>query len=93
MLRDLVLAFAVLVTLTGVALTVLFPPFGFQLLGFGVLLLVGTAFERVRYKRLATGAPDARFQRTAERFRDPATDAPVTVYADPATGERVYVRD
>ena len=43
-------------------------------------------WERVRYKRLAPVAPDARFRRTPERFRDPATGEAVTVYADPATG-------
>ena len=57
------------------------------------LLLAGTVFERVRYKRLATAAPESRFRRTAERFFDTETGAPVTVWADPATGERKYVRD
>ena len=57
------------------------------------LLLAGTVFERVRYKRLAAGAPEPRFRRTAERFFDTETGAPVTVWVDPGTGERKYVRD
>lgn len=93
MLRNLVLAFAALLTLGGAMLTVVVWPAGVELLMFGLLLLVGTLFERVRYKRLATAAPDARFRPTPERFRDDATGAPVTVYVDPATGERAYVRE
>ena len=58
-----------------------------------MLLLAGTVFERVRYKRLQPSAPGGRFVRTPERFRDEATGADVTVYADPATGERAYVRE
>ena len=57
------------------------------------LLLAGTVFERVRYKRLAAGAPEARFRRTPERFFDTETGACVTVWVDPACGERKYVRD
>lgn len=57
------------------------------------LLLAGTVFERVRYKRLATAVADGRFHPTPERFFDTETGAPVTVWADPATGERKYVRD
>jgi hypothetical protein len=93
MLRNLVLGLACLTTLAGVALLLAFPPAGLQLLIFGALLLVGTLGERIVYKRVAPGAPDVRFRRTAERFRDPTSGEPVTVYADPATGERAYVRE
>ncbi len=93
MLRNGVLALAALTTLAGVLLIAVAGPAAIQLLVFGVLLLVGTVFERVVYKRVAPGPPGGRFQRTAERFHDPATGAPVTVYADPATGERAYVRE
>ena len=37
--------------------------------------------------------PGAGWQRTAERFVDDATDKPVTVYIEPATGERSYVQE
>lgn len=93
MLRDLVaLVAAGLVVLTGAGVVLgglgLIGPFAVC-----VLLLVGTVWERVRYKQVTAAAPGGRFRRTAERFRDPTTGEPVTVYADPATGERAYVRE
>lgn len=93
MLRNLVMAVAALASLAGAVATVRGGPQGLGLLVFGGLLLAGSLFERVRYKRLAAGAPDPRFRPTPERFRDPTTGERVQVYADPATGERVYVRD
>ena len=68
-------------------------PGGLQALITGVILCGGVIFERAAYKPLETASPDARFQRTAERFIDPETHAPVTVFVDPATGERKYVKD
>ena len=91
-LRNLVLALAAAMTLGGVVLLALRIP-AFQLVTFGVLLLVGTLFERVVYKRIEAGPPQPRFQPTGERFFDDATGAPVTVWTDPKTGERKYVRD
>ena len=64
-----------------------------QCLVLGLLIFVGVIFERARYKALQTRRPPERFQPTSERFIDPETKAPVTVYVDPATGERMYVRD
>ncbi len=93
MLRNLVLGLAGLLTVAGAVATAAVGPAGLSTLVCGLLLLVGTLFERVRYKRLATAAPDARFQATPERFVDAATGAPVTVYVDPKTGERAYVRE
>ncbi len=93
MLRNLVLALAVGATLLGALCVTYAGPAGLPWLVFGLLLLVSCVFERVRYKRLAAGAPDARFLRTDERFKDPTTGVLVRVYADPATGERAYVRE
>ena len=93
MLRSLVLAFAVLLTVGGVALVLASRQGGVGCLFAGGLVLVGCPFERVRYKRLALAAPGPAFERTPERFRDEATGATVSVYVDPATGERSYVRD
>lgn len=59
----------------------------------GLLILVGLAFERWRYKRLETSTPPAGFEPTPERFIDPETRTPVTVYVNRATGERRYVRE
>ena len=66
---------------------------GLQAVILGVILCGGVIFERAAYKPLEKSNADARFQRTAERFIDPETQAPVTVYVDPATGERKYVKD
>ena len=93
MLRSLITVVAVCaVVISGAALLLLgasaLAPFGFS-----VLLLVGTVWERVHYKRLMSAAPGSRFHPTAERFQDPTTGEPVTVYADPNTGERAYVRE
>lgn len=56
-----------------------------------LLLLVGLAIERWRYKQVAPRAPGPDWQRTDERFVDPETGKLVTVYFHPATGERRYV--
>jgi hypothetical protein len=59
----------------------------------GALIVAGIVFERVRYKPLESAAPGGRWVRTAERFIDDETGAPVTVYLDPETGDRKYVRE
>jgi hypothetical protein len=69
-----------------------FPPM-FVLAFWGVALLVGTVFERVIYKPNLAQRPGPGYQRTTERFVDDQTGETVTVYLEPATGERAYVRD
>ena len=93
MLRNLVLTLAIASTVAGAVATLAIGPAALGWLIMSLLVLIGSVFERIRYKRLAASPPDPRFQRTAERFRDPQTGTVVRVYADPATGERVYVRD
>ena len=58
---------------------------------FGVLLFVGLAFERWRYKPLAERPPGPDWVATDERFIDPETGRLVTVYHHPQTGERRYI--
>jgi hypothetical protein len=58
----------------------------------GALLLLGTLYERVRYKALVAKSPSG-MVRTSERFVDPETGKTVTVYIEPKTGERSYVED
>ena len=94
MLRNVVLGFGVLCLVAGLASIFVagFPPaivFGI----WGVLIVAGIVFERFRYKPLETTAPTGRWQRTAERFVDDETGEPVTVFIDPETGERKYVRE
>src|SRR5262249_27399897 len=60
--------------------------------GVGLLLVIGTIFERVRYKDVAPTPPlGPGWVETSERFRDPGTDRWVQVYFKPETGERSYV--
>jgi hypothetical protein len=63
------------------------------LLGLGLILTLGVAYERVRYKSIAAHRPGAGWERTEERFIDPATGKPVTVYFRAADGERIYVEE
>jgi len=60
--------------------------------GLGLLLVIGTIFERVRYKPVAPAPPlGPGWVETEEKFRDPATDRWVQLYFKPETGERSYV--
>lgn len=94
MLRSVLVAIGVVSVLCGlIALaTGLFPPaaiFGF----WGILLLIGTLFERVIYKPVEQSRPGADWQRTPERFIDETSGKQVTVYIQPETGERRYVQE
>jgi hypothetical protein len=89
MLRLLVVAFAVACAAGGVWM-------GFigakgpalYLIGSGGLILLGTLFERWRYRKAPPA--DAHWQPTGERFIDPESGASVEVLYDPASGERRY---
>ncbi|MBS0373330.1 MAG: hypothetical protein JSR73_02020 [Proteobacteria bacterium] len=67
------------------------PAPGAQLLGLGVVVLVGVAIERWRYR--TTPRPGADWQPTGERFVDPESGRSVDVFYDPKTGERRYRTD
>ena len=62
-----------------------------QLIFGGLLLLVGLAIERWRYKTVAHIAPDPAWKDTGERFVDPETGMLTAVYFDAASGERHYL--
>jgi hypothetical protein len=62
-----------------------------QLLFGGLLLVVGLAIERWRYKPLLRTRPDPRWKDTGERFVDPGSGQLTAVYFDPLRGERHYV--
>lgn len=59
----------------------------------GTILGGGVLVERWRYQLLADGRPGREWQATSERFVDPETGQLVTVFFNPATGERRYVVD
>ena len=65
---------------------------GAYALGMGGLIVLGTAFERWRY-RPNQGRPGVDWKSTGERFEDPQTGKTVRVLYDPASGERRYVSD
>jgi hypothetical protein len=94
MLRGFVLAVAV-AALAGGLLALLWgacPP-AFVFGGWGLLILIGTVYERVRYKPVLKQPPGSGWQRTDERFIDPSSGRPVTVYLEPVWGERQYVQE
>jgi hypothetical protein len=94
MLRSGVIAVGVIALVCGVALiaTGTCPP-AFVALFWGMLLLLGTVWERVRYKPLETARPGTGWVATDERFIDDETGKPVRVWLEPATGERRYVSE
>jgi hypothetical protein len=91
MLRIVVIAAAATLTCIGIGLIAcgIHAP-GWQALAIGVIVLIGTLFERWRYRRIEE-APKGHWQRTGEQFIDPSSGDPVEVMFDPRTGERRYV--
>ena len=91
MLRTVVIAVASILTCVGIGLIAcgVHAP-GWQVLAIGVIVLIGTLFERWRYRHIEE-PPNGHWQRTDERFIDPSTGNPVEVMFDPRTGERRYV--
>ncbi|HET6632228.1 MAG TPA: hypothetical protein VFG73_05915 [Rhodanobacteraceae bacterium] len=58
----------------------------------GLVLTIGVAFERWRYKPPLDGPPDPSWRDTGERCSDPASGTLVAVYSD-ASGARHYVKE
>jgi len=59
----------------------------------GAILAGGVLVERWRYQLLADDRPRRDWQATPERFVDPESGRLVTVFFNPATGDRRYVAD
>lgn len=59
----------------------------------GAILAGGVLVERWRYQLLAEDRPGRDWQATPERFVDPESGRLVTVFFNPATGDRRYVAD
>jgi hypothetical protein len=91
-LRTLLLVVAGAIALTGMLLLMRGLPGGAQALGLGVVIVLGTLFERWRY-RPRHSRPGTRWEPTGERFEDPETGKTVHVFYDPGSGERRYVND
>jgi hypothetical protein len=92
-LRRLLLVFAGALVLAGVMLVILgVPGPGMYALGLGGLVVLGTAFERWRY-RPDDPRPGGGWEPTGERFEDPETGKTVQVFYDRRSGARRYVSD
>jgi len=91
MLRILLIAAAAILVCVGIGLIAcgVHRP-GWQALGLGVIVIVGTLFERWRYRDIEE-RPAGNWQRTGEQFIDPSSGKPVEVLFNPRTGERRYV--
>jgi hypothetical protein len=90
-LRVVVIAASAVLTCVGIGLIACgVPAPGWQALTIGAIVLIGTLFERWRYRRIEE-PPKGNWQRTGEQFIDPSTGDPVEVMFDPHTGERRYV--
>jgi hypothetical protein len=91
MLRTVVIASAAILTCIGIGLIAcgVHAP-GWQALAIGVIVLIGTLFERWRYRHIEA-PPKGHWQRTGEQFIDSSSGGPVEVMFDPRTGERRYV--
>jgi hypothetical protein len=87
MLRAIVSALAIAFAAFALV-SVVQQPVSWPLLPVALLLVIGCVAER-RYHRAGV-APGAGFHPTGERFVDPETGRAMTVWSDPATGERRY---
>ncbi|WP_233842177.1 hypothetical protein [Dyella sp. 2HG41-7] len=85
-LGGIMLVGAAIAALTGI-MVMLLP----QLIFGGLLLVVGLAIERWRYKPLLRTRPDPQWKDTGERFVDPGSGELTAVYFDPQRGERHYI--
>ena len=65
----------------------------FTFAAWGAILAGGVLIERWRYRPLTADPPGPDWQATPERFVDPESGRLVTVFFNPATGERRYVAD
>lgn len=91
MLRIAILVFACLLVALGACLWVSGGAMsgGAQAFSAGVILLLGTLFERWRYKN-KNASVEGDWQRTGERFIDPESGKETEVLYDPKSGERRY---
>ena len=91
MLRTIVLALGVIGVAAGALLLAAAGArgSGISLMCVGAMIVLGTAFERWRYHNAPPAG--ASWERTGERFQDPATGETMEVQYDRASGERRYV--
>lgn len=66
---------------------------GIQTFTGGTVILLGTLFERWRYRNRNVTASRGDWQPTGERFVDPGTGEKMEVLYDPESGERLYRKE
>jgi hypothetical protein len=88
MLRTIIQLLAFLFLICAMVLVVV-QPMAWPALAAAGLLVLGTLWERFYYRGSGSGGPG--WQATQERFRDEESGNLVTVWFNPATGERRYV--
>ena len=92
MLRSVVIGLGVVAFACGAAALLAGVTPGFVFLFWGAVIVLSVVYERVRYKPIEEAAPGPGWTRTAERFIDDETGETVSVWLDPASGERKYVK-
>ena len=91
MLRSILILIGAVLALAGAVILVMGYAAGIGPLCGGALLLIGTVWERVRYKAIEKAAPGPGWVATHERFVDDKTGETVRVWIEPKSGERRYV--
>ncbi len=91
MLRTLIGIAAIVFVGFALALTITTSGGGWPMLAGALLVASGCLYERRYHAGRSGQAPEARFRATGERFVDPESGRDITVWTDPATGERRYV--
>jgi hypothetical protein len=94
MLRAGVIVVSIVVlglALTSFALGQTGPGLG-ALIAWPLIVLAAVLFERYRYKAPLDHPPGPDWQATSEKFVDPGSGEALTVYFQPSTGRRAYVR-
>jgi hypothetical protein len=93
-MRKGLITIGVLVAILGVAALMSgIVPESFVVICWGAFLVFVIIIERFRYKALVSRRPGPGWERTTERFVDEETGRVVTVYIQPETGERAYVKE
>ena len=92
MLRSWVIGIGAIALICGIAALFAGIPPGFVVAFWAAVIVLSIIYERFRYKPIEAASPGVGWTRTSERFIDDETGESVTVWLDPKTGERKYVK-
>src|SRR5215475_7877575 len=91
-LRSVLIAIGLVALASGVIAIVMGMQPAWVVVCWAAILVASLVFERSRYKRIEKVSPGAGWTKTQERFIDEESGETVTVWLDPASGERKYVK-